>query len=96
MVLGVLSFPRRVWLFARDYFNEFGVAWSLARMRDCDRNGGHRWSEPAEDLIGYGRTCERCGCSEYIYRTSGTTATNVTNYRIVFDHIKGEVREENG
>lgn len=64
---------RRVWLFARDYFSEFGVAWSIARCHDCERNGGHRWGPATDDpLFGHGRTCTRCGMAEAVYPTSGT------------------------
>lgn len=67
---------RRARLFARDYFNEFGIAWSLARMRDCERNSGHRWGPvSADDLFGLSRTCARCGTAESVKETHSTGST---------------------
>ncbi len=64
---------KRLRLFIRDYCDEFGVAWSVARYRDCERNGGHRWSEPHDDpILGYGKNCKRCGCGESVQRTTVT------------------------
>jgi hypothetical protein len=68
---------RRVYLFARDYFSEFGIAWSLARMHDCERNGGHRWGDVQPDeTMGRGQTCSRCGTFRGVTKTSGTAVTN--------------------
>ena len=66
----------RVRLFVRDYISEFGVAWSVAKHRDCERNGGHRWGQPKVDSLGLNRECARCGTCEIVTQTSGTTATN--------------------
>lgn len=81
-----MNFLTRVRLFVRDYFDEFGVAWSLARTRDCERNGGHRWGDAHSDsLIGWSKTCSRCGCSETVDTTTTTGATTTTNTVYRFD-----------
>lgn len=65
-------------LFIRDYCSEFGIAWSLARMRDCDRNGGHRWGPATKDeTFGLSRICGRCGTLETLHETRGTATTTV-------------------
>lgn len=65
--------PRRIRLFLRDYLSEFGIAWSVARHRDCERNDGHRWGDAHhDDLLGRVRTCSRCGTSEMLTTTTGT------------------------
>ena len=64
---------RRLGMFIRDYCDEFGTAWSIARMRDCERNGGHRWGAPHDDeVLGHAKTCQRCGCGEAVQRTTIT------------------------
>jgi hypothetical protein len=84
----VVSTFKRLRLFVRDYIEEFPVAWSLARTRDCERNGGHRWTEPHVDpVLGYGKTCKRCGCGEMVYRSTAVinpaqTTTANTGYTI--------------
>lgn len=83
---------RRAWLFARDYCDEFGCAWSIARIRDCERNGGHRWGEIEHDSVlkMTGCTCSRCGTFESrpVYDTSTiigtiTTAGNTMSYTLI-------------
>lgn len=62
-----MSLFTRLRLFVRDYCSEFGVAWSLARMRDCERCGGHQFGEPAPNPTVGGdlwRTCSRCGTGQ--------------------------------
>lgn len=55
---------RRLWYFIRDYCDEFGCAWSVARHNDCERTGGHRYGELRDDgVLGQVRSCGRCGCS---------------------------------
>jgi hypothetical protein len=77
---------KRAWLFARDYIDEFGCAWGLARMRDCERMGGHRWNEVADDpVLGRCKTCKRCGCGEPVYSpiyTANTAASSASNFTI--------------
>jgi hypothetical protein len=66
----------RIVLFARDYIHEFGAAWSVARHRDCERNGGHRWAEPAiEEPFGLMKVCTRCGTGQTVASVTATTAT---------------------
>lgn len=85
---------RRLYLFARDYCREFGVAWSLARTRDCERNGGHQWDASTygelsydETMRAWGRTCSRCGCwqSSALHTIPiPPTATNATAFNITY------------
>lgn len=77
---------RRARLFVRDYFDELPMVWSLARMRDCERWGGHYWEGFIIDpLLGYGRQCSGCGTFETsgaapIPPTSGTGSSFPVNY----------------
>jgi hypothetical protein len=74
-----LPLHRRLRLFVRDYLSEFPVAWSIARTRDCERAGGHRWSATAYDetIKGWGQECSRCGCWQSAPTTAGTGCTTV-------------------
>lgn len=67
---------QRVWLFARDYLRELrqahGMAWSMARMDDCLRSGGHYWGDWGPGAIfhdctlpGEERVCSQCETSEW-------------------------------
>jgi hypothetical protein len=77
-LLRLRATARRVAFFARDWWDEMPAAWSLARMRDCERNGGHQWGKPYDDevLKSHGRECGRCGTFEMVAQTTGTTASN--------------------
>lgn len=57
-----MKLARRIILFACDWWEETTAAWSLARMRDCERNGGHQWG--AFEDSAQGRLCRRCGALE--------------------------------
>lgn len=72
---------RRAWLFIRDWWSELPSAWDIARMRDCDRQGGHVWARPAvDDFFGLGITCKRCKVFQSLHKTDGTSVTNCTHY----------------
>lgn len=81
---------KRLRLFIADLLHEAAPAWGLARMRDCERSGGHRWGTVAYDQIcaGPAHECERCGCSEsvslpHLYWNGGATATaTATHYTV--------------
>jgi hypothetical protein len=71
-----MTFIRRIRLFLRDWWQEFPIAWSIARHRDCERNGGHRWGAATNDsLLGWSRQCGRCGTSETIATTTGSSTS---------------------
>jgi hypothetical protein len=78
---------KRLRLFVRDWTSEWGIAWSIARYRDCDRNGGHRWDTNGPTYgkvfitnLPWQRTCTRCGCSETVHPTWGTANSNAANF----------------
>jgi hypothetical protein len=81
-----MSRARRIRLFIRDWWEEMPLAWSIARMRDCERSGGHQWGEMHYDEVfgSYRSVCQRCGTGDYtLPTTTGTTATNTTTtYRV--------------
>jgi hypothetical protein len=63
---------RRLRLFLRDLVSECLAVWGVARMRDCERRGGHRWGEPhGNDLfLVWAQECSRCHCSRSVARTT--------------------------
>lgn len=70
-----MAFLLRIRLFVRDLLDELPVVWDLARMHDCERNGGHRYGPVEQDFAGSvmaHRTCSRCGTSELLPHTHGT------------------------
>jgi len=83
---------KRAWLFTRDFLSEVRGAWSLARMWDCERHGGHRWGEQFHDpdfLQGLGHRCSRCGCWESVPPTPFATASQ-TQYTFRWANLEGK------
>jgi hypothetical protein len=52
---------RRLWFIA-DLLRALPIAWQVARIRSCDRDGGHRWIGTGRNGIMEGTAihCSRC------------------------------------
>ncbi len=71
----------RLRLFVRDYIQEFGTVWAIARSNDCDRNGGHRWQPGVNGFwcsinAQVPHTCARCGSTKMV-QVSSTTGSGI-------------------
>lgn len=84
-------------LMVRDWWDEFGVAWGLARMHDCVRRGGHLWGPIEDDEVFQSRTrtCRRCGCCEFEPdEPAPTTTGGLTFYVNATNMTTGRPRED--
>lgn len=99
-LLKSIDFSREVrlrWLLVRDWLDEFGVAWGLAKMNDCHRRGGHLWGPVEDDDVfdSRTRTCERCRCCEFEpEEPSATTTGSMTFYVNATNQTTGRPPED--
>lgn len=73
--------------FVLDLVEGVRLAWSLAVVDDCKRNGGHSWGDPSPDLdmpgLGWTKTCTNCGaCETVAHLYDAATFTTNTHYTI--------------